>query len=148
VLAVDHSLVLTNTTAMLEDLGHTALAALSGHTAIEIMRQKSADPALKHLFSARNPWIPLARERMEGLSRDRVRQQVGWAKGASTVPTLFMFVISKRVGTLRSAHPTLASTKYPIVLVSSSGSSASGRAYFHNQVLGTSMLLLSDEVIE
>jgi hypothetical protein len=61
VLAVDHRLVLTNTTAMLEDLGHTALAALSGHTAIEIMRQKSADPALKHLFSARNPWIPLVR---------------------------------------------------------------------------------------
>ena len=40
VLAVDDDgLVLTNTVAMLEDLGHTAMGASSGNEALEILRQ-------------------------------------------------------------------------------------------------------------
>lgn len=43
VLAVDDdSLVLTNTIAMLEDLGHTAIGASSGHAALEILRQENS----------------------------------------------------------------------------------------------------------
>ena len=43
VLAVDDDgLVLTNTVAMLEDLGHTAISASSGKEALEILRQQGA----------------------------------------------------------------------------------------------------------
>jgi PAS domain S-box-containing protein len=43
VLAVDDDpLVLTNTIAMLEDLGHTVFGALSGSAALEILRQENA----------------------------------------------------------------------------------------------------------
>ena len=43
VLAVDDDgLVLTNTVAMLDDLGHTAISASSGKEALEILRQKSS----------------------------------------------------------------------------------------------------------
>jgi PAS domain S-box-containing protein len=43
VLAVDDdNLVLTNTVAMLQDLGHTAVGASSGNAALEILRQESS----------------------------------------------------------------------------------------------------------
>jgi CheY-like chemotaxis protein len=43
VLAVDDDgLVLTNTVAMLDDLGHTAISASSGKDALEILRQQSS----------------------------------------------------------------------------------------------------------
>ncbi len=56
VLAVDDdSLVLLNTVAMLEDLGHTALAAASGQQALDILRQEArvdlliVDQAMPHM---------------------------------------------------------------------------------------------------
>ena len=43
-LAVDDDgLVLFNTTAMLEDLGHTALEARSGQEALDILRKHAVD---------------------------------------------------------------------------------------------------------
>ena len=39
----DDSLVLTNTVAMLEDLGHTALAASSAMEALDIIRENAVD---------------------------------------------------------------------------------------------------------
>jgi CheY-like chemotaxis protein len=38
----DDELVLTNTIAMLDDLGHTGIAASSGKTALDILRQKAS----------------------------------------------------------------------------------------------------------
>ncbi len=56
VLAVDDdSLVLLNTVAMLEDLGHTALAAASGQQALDILRREAkvdlliVDQAMPHM---------------------------------------------------------------------------------------------------
>jgi CheY-like chemotaxis protein len=44
ILAIDDdNLVLTNTVAMLEDLGHTALAASSGREALELLRSNVVD---------------------------------------------------------------------------------------------------------
>ncbi len=55
-LAVDDdALVLTNTVAMLEDLGHTGLAASSGKQALDILRQEEwidlviTDQAMPHM---------------------------------------------------------------------------------------------------
>jgi PAS domain S-box-containing protein len=83
VLAVDDDrLVLFNTTAMLEDLGHTVVEAFSGEEALELLRQQKFDLVITDQAMPRMSGVQL----MQAIHADRPELPVIIATGYAEMP--------------------------------------------------------------
>ena len=81
ILAVDDDrLVLFNTTAMLEDLGHTVVEAISGEEALELLREQNFDLVITDQSMPRMTGVQLAEEIQAGWPQLPVILATGYAE--------------------------------------------------------------------
>ena len=116
ILAVDDDrLVLFNTTAMLEDLGHTVVEAISGEEALELLREQSFDLVITDQSMPRMTGVQLAEEIQAGWPQLPVILATGYAEipGGTHVKAP---KLSKPFTERELAHAVAAASRHPSLL--------------------------------